>query len=204
MAPLPGLASSPRKLPVCREGKPDTTLPDHAGRAPWATRASQNPDHISGSISSLLVASDIANDVGDVLVAFFLIGDEGGIVVLVVFNRFIDLDVVLGFRNDRLDLAGVFLGIGFLERYQLLGLRRFGCGVGGCHGAGAGGLTTTPARRRRLCDRHDLAGIGRYHRILVEVVKFLTRRRANAFGSEIGFGHGGILGNFSKSGASLG
>jgi hypothetical protein len=36
-----------------------------------------NPEHSSGPISSLLVAADVADDVGDVLVAFFLVGDEG-------------------------------------------------------------------------------------------------------------------------------
>src|SRR5471032_2039155 len=78
--------------------------------------AGENPEHSSGSISSLLVAADVADDVGDVLVAFFLVGDEGGIVVIVVFNGLVDLDVVFGLRNHGLDLAGVFLGVGFLER----------------------------------------------------------------------------------------
>ena len=45
-------------------------------RAPWATRG-QNPEHNSGLISSLLVAADVADDVGDVFVAFFFVGDEG-------------------------------------------------------------------------------------------------------------------------------
>src|SRR6185369_16308735 len=48
------------------------------------------------------------------------------------------------------------------------------------------------------CNRHDLAGIGRDHRVLVQIIEFLTRRRANAFGSEIGFGHVWILGNSEK------
>src|SRR6202140_1540757 len=44
-----------------------------APRALCAARgAAQNPEHSSGSISSLLVAADIADDIGDVLVAFFL------------------------------------------------------------------------------------------------------------------------------------
>src|SRR5471032_1187509 len=86
-------------------------------RVSWATRGnSKNPEHSSGPISSLLVAGDVADDVGDVLVAFFLVGDEGGIVVIVVFNGLVDLDVVFGLRNHGLDLAGVFLGVGFLER----------------------------------------------------------------------------------------
>src|SRR5450432_4606980 len=105
-------------------------LPARRGR-----RTGQNPEHSSGLISSLLVAADVADDVGDVLVAFFLVGDEGGIVIVVVFDSFVDLDVVFGLGNDGLDLAGILLGVGFLERHQLFGLyrlrRRFGGGGGG-------------------------------------------------------------------------
>src|ERR1700730_13269225 len=53
----------------------------------------QNPDHSSGSISSLLVAADVADDVGHVLVAFLFVGDECGIIVIVIFDGFVDLDV---------------------------------------------------------------------------------------------------------------
>src|ERR1700692_2255894 len=88
-------------------GKPVATFPDHAARASWATRG-KNPEHSSGPISSLLVAADVADDVGDVLVAFFLVGDEGGIVIVIVFDGLVDLDVVFRLGNDRLDLAGVF------------------------------------------------------------------------------------------------
>src|ERR1700716_675100 len=90
-------------------------------RVPWATRG-QNPEHNSGLISSLLVAADVADDVGDVLVAFFLVGDEGRIVVIVVFDGLVYFDIVFRFGNDGLDFAGVLLGIGFLERHQLFGL----------------------------------------------------------------------------------
>src|SRR6202051_3303323 len=145
-------------------GKPVATFPDHAARASWATRG-KNPEHSSGPISSLLVAADVADDVGDVLVAFFLVGDEGGIVIVIVFDGLVDLDVVFRLGNDRLDLAGVFLGIGFLERHQLFGLhrlrRRLGCGSGGgrtCAGGG-GGAGPGPRRRDRR-NRHHLAGIG--------------------------------------------
>src|ERR1700744_6638355 len=82
--------------------------------APWAARRG-DPEHSSGSISSLLVASDVANDVGDVFVAFFLVGNEGGVIVVIVFAGFVDFDVVFRFRNDRLDLASIFLGVGLLE-----------------------------------------------------------------------------------------
>src|SRR5580692_2884924 len=99
--------------------------------APWTFRAAwggagQNPEHSSGLISSLLllVIADVADDVGDVLVAFFLVGDDGGIVIIVII---VDLDIVFRFGNDGLDLAGVLLGVGFVERHQLFsldGLRR--------------------------------------------------------------------------------
>src|ERR1700726_2155232 len=189
----------------------------HASALPaelWPLRASarlggagKKPEHSSGLISSLFVAADVANNVGDVLVAFFFVGDEGRIIVIVVFDGFVDLDIVFRFGNDGLDLAGVLLGVGFLERHQLFGLDRLwhdfgGGGSGG--GTGARGGVGAGSRWRNGRDRHHLAGVRRDHRTLVEIVKLLTRRRANAFGSEIGFGHGGILGNFSKNGASLG
>src|ERR1700716_1731265 len=174
--------------------------------APWAARG-KNPEHSSGSISSLFVAADVADNVGHVLVAFFLVGDEGGIVIVVIFDGLVDFDVVFRLGNDGLDLAGVLLGVGFLERHQFFSLDRlrrcFGRGGGG-RGTGAGGRVGAGPRRRDRRDRHHLAGVGRNHRVLVEVVKFLARRRANAFGSEIGFGHVWNPGNFSKNGASLG
>src|ERR1700716_2629011 len=101
--------------------------------------AAQNPEHSSGPISSLLVAADVADDVGDVFVAFFLVGDEGGIVIVVAFDGLVDLDVVFRLRKDGLDLAAVLLGVGFLERH-LLGLDRLRrCFGGGRCRAGTGG-----------------------------------------------------------------
>ncbi len=66
------------------------------------TRDAENPEHSSGPISSLLVAADVADDVGDVLVAFFLIGDEGRIVVVIVLDGLVDLDVVFRIPEPRL------------------------------------------------------------------------------------------------------
>src|SRR6202040_1253203 len=103
--------------------------------AAWVTRDAQNPEHSSGPISSLLVAADVADDIGDVLVAFFLVGDEGGIIIVVVFDGLVDLDVVFRFGNDGLDLAGILLGVGLLERHQLFGLDR----LRRCFGGGGGG-----------------------------------------------------------------
>src|SRR5207253_5673549 len=98
-------------------------------RAIQISRAA-NPEHSSRPISSLLVAGNVADDVGYVLVSFFLVGDKGRIVVIVVFEGLVDFDIVLRFRNNGLDLAGIFLGIGLFQRNQLLGLgglrRRFG------------------------------------------------------------------------------
>src|SRR5262249_59233990 len=73
-------------------------------------RAARTQKHSSRFISSLFVVADVADDVGDVLVAFLFVGDEGGIIVVIAFDGLIDLDVVLGLRHSRLDLAGVLLG----------------------------------------------------------------------------------------------
>src|ERR1700722_9329829 len=59
--------------------------------------AGKKPEHSSGLISSLFVAADVANNVGDVLVAFFFVGDEGRIIIVVVFDGFVDLDIVFRF-----------------------------------------------------------------------------------------------------------
>src|ERR1700722_10989721 len=128
----------------------------------WATRGPK-PEHSSGPISSLLVAADVADDVGDVLVAFLLVGDEGGIIIVVVFDGLVDLDVVFRFRNDGLDLAGVLLGVGLLKRHQLFRLDRLRRGLGGGSGrggAGAGRGVGAGPRRRNRCNRHHLAGVG--------------------------------------------
>src|SRR5437868_5892943 len=91
--------------------------------APWATRAA-NPEHSSESSSSLLVAADIADNVGDVFIAFLFVRDKGGVVIVIVFDGLVDLDVVFRFRNDGFDLARILFGVGFLERHQLLSLDR--------------------------------------------------------------------------------
>src|SRR6185437_5536817 len=91
-----------------------------AGVCPRAFGRNLNPEHSSGPISSLFVAADVADNVGNVLLALFFVGDEGRIIIVIVFNGLVDLDIVFGFGNDGLDLAGVLLGVGFLERHQLL------------------------------------------------------------------------------------
>src|SRR5882724_11981647 len=68
-------------------------------------RTGRTLNHSSGLISSLFVAADVANDVGDVLVAFFLVGNEGRIIIVIVFDGLVDLDVVFRFGNHGFDLA---------------------------------------------------------------------------------------------------
>src|SRR6266700_2774133 len=159
----------------------------HLGR-----RTGMTLNHSSGPISSLFVAADVANDVGDVLVAFFLVGNEGRIIIVIVFDGLVDLDVVFRFGNRGLDLAGVLFGIGLFERDQFLGLggfRRIGGSSRRSSRSARRGIATGGAGRRHRRNRHDLAGIGRDHGTPVQVVELLARGRANAFGSEIGFGH---------------
>src|SRR5437899_4176657 len=133
------------------------------GPLDWPARlgrraVAQNPEHSSGPISSLLVAADVANDVGHVLIALFLVGDEGGIVIVVAFYGLVDLDVVFRLGNDGLDLAGALLGVGFLERHQLFSLDRLGrCfGTGRSRGsAGARRGVGADPRRLHRRNRHD-------------------------------------------------
>src|SRR3954452_1565311 len=115
--------------------------------------------HRSGLISSLFITTDITNDVGDVLIALFLVGNEGRIIVIVVVDGLVDLDIVFRFGNCGLDLAAVLLGIGLLERDRLFGLGRLRRGVCGCSVAGFGAAGRAGRRHRR--NRHHFAGIGR-------------------------------------------
>src|SRR5437867_8897705 len=158
-------------------------------------------NHSSGPISSLFVTSDITDDISDVLIALFLVGNEGGIVVVIAFDGFVDLVFVFLFGNHGLDLAGILLGVGLLERDQLFGLgglRHVGSGGGRSGSRGACGIATGGPRRGNRRNRHDLASVGRDYWTLVQVVELLTRRRANTLGSEIGFGHVWILRNSEK------
>src|ERR1700738_3416859 len=124
-------AGSNRRPLACHASALPAELWPLPGHASQITRAA-NPEHSSGLISSLLVAGNVADDIGHVLVTLFLVRDEGRIVIIVVFEGLVDLDVVFRLRNDGLDLAGILLGIGLLQRHQFLGLgglrRRFGGG----------------------------------------------------------------------------
>src|SRR5215467_11172180 len=91
-------------------------------RRTLGSASGKTQNHSSEIISSLFVTADITNDVGHVLIALFFVGNEGRIIVIVVIEGLVDLDIVLGLGHHGLDLAGVLLGIGLLERHQLLGL----------------------------------------------------------------------------------
>src|SRR6202171_4913562 len=78
--------SNRRPLACHASALPAELWPLNLSSAPWATRWLQNPEHSSGSISSLFVAANVADNVGDVLVAFFLVGDEGRIIVIIAFD----------------------------------------------------------------------------------------------------------------------
>src|SRR5437879_5811976 len=82
-------AGSNRRPLACHASALPAELWPLKGPARLGRLAGRNPDHKSGPISSLLVAPDVANDVGDVLVAFFLVGDEGRIVVVIVLDGFV-------------------------------------------------------------------------------------------------------------------
>src|SRR5207245_7237705 len=74
-------------------------------------------DHTSKATSSLLVVGDVADDVGDIVLSFFFLGDEGRIVVIVL-DGLVGLDIIDRFGNVSLGAAGR-LGIRLLERHGL-------------------------------------------------------------------------------------
>src|SRR5262249_19738790 len=118
-------AGSNRRPLACHASALPAELWPLAESARLGRRAGRTLQHSLGFISSIFVVADVADDVGDVLVAFLFVGDEGRIIVVIAFDGLVDLDVVLGLRNDGLDLSGVLLGIGLLERHHLFGL----CGL---------------------------------------------------------------------------
>src|SRR5918999_1797773 len=185
-------AGSNRRPLACHASALPAELWPLKNRAPQFGVRAMTLNHSSGPISSLFVTSDVADDVGNVLIALFLVGNEGRIVVVIVLDGLVDLDIVFRFGNHGLDLAGVLLGIGLLERDQFFclgGLRHIGGSGSRRGGCSARGIATSGSRRRDRGNRNDLAGIGRNHRALVQVIELFTRRRANTLGSEIGFGH---------------
>src|ERR1700724_2972343 len=119
-------AGSNRRPLACHASALPAELWPRTRRAPQISwRAGMTLNHSSGPISSLFVAADVTNDVGDVLVTLFLVGNEGRIVVVIVCDGLVDLDIVFRFGNHGLDLAAVLFGVGLLQRHQFLGL----CGL---------------------------------------------------------------------------
>src|SRR5262245_22213633 len=130
----------------------------------------------------------LADDVGHVGVAFFLLLDEGRIVEALVAHLDFLFFACCGCLGGSRLLALLF-GLGVLERSEF--------GVGGLRDNSFGWLRWTRrrcrlgscARRCRRSDLYNFACIRRYHRRLVEVVEFTTGVGANALGAEIGFSH---------------
>src|SRR5712691_7815844 len=141
--------------------------------------------------SGLLLVLDVADDVGDVLVAFLLLLDEGSVVHALV----LELDLFLGALGclalGRLLALGLRvsllerneLGLGGLRRHHLF-LRRGRRGA--CRG---GGLRPCPRRRHRR-QRHHGVALRADDRVLVQVVEFRAAIAAEALGAELGFRHG--------------
>src|SRR5262249_49645247 len=131
----------------------------------------------------------LADDVGYVGVAFFLLLDEGRIVeALVAHLDFLFLACRGRLGGSRL-LALVF-GLGVLERneFGVGGLRYDGFGLRRCRTRRRYGFGSR-ARRGWRSDWYDFACIRRNHRRLVEVVELTTSIGTNALGAEIGFSH---------------
>src|SRR5438067_13355379 len=86
-----GQSGSNRRPLACHASALPAELWPLKPAAPWATRAA-NPEHSSESSSSLLVAADIADNVGDVFIAFLFVRDKGGVVIVIVFDGLVDLE----------------------------------------------------------------------------------------------------------------
>src|ERR1700722_5235836 len=143
-------------------------------------------------LSFLLVLDVAANDVGDIGVFFFLLLDEGGIVESLIH---LDLFFDIGLGGLDRSFRPLRLGFGVFERDEF-GLLRLGrddfLGRSGSGRAGCGHRRRLWARARgRQLHRHDLAGIGRDHGILVEIVEFASGFGTDAFGAKFRFAHGG-------------
>jgi hypothetical protein len=67
-------------------------LVSHFPRARWVAANREN----------VLVAADVADNVGDVLVTFFFVSNDGRnfIITIIIFDGLVDLDIVLGLGND--------------------------------------------------------------------------------------------------------
>ena len=154
-------------------------------------------------ISSLLLVLDVADDVGDVLVALLLFFDEGRIV-----ERLIDLDVLLFGTLDRFAVNRFLsrrlrIRLFELNELGLGGLRRHRLFAGGRRRRAGGGRIRTSTRWRERGDFKDGLALRANDRILAEVIEFRAAMATEALSAELGFRH--VAGSLSGSGGgSLG
>src|ERR1700688_1692639 len=158
-------------------------------------RASRNAFRRTSS-GLLFLLDGFADDVGHIGIAFLLLLDEGGIV-----EARIDLDL-FGLARRRAFrprgfLFGLLLRLGLLERDEFsVGRLWHDCfnfyhRRRPCDGYWRNGFGPR-ARRRRNDNWYDLAGIGRDHRRLTEIVELAAGVRTDALGAEISFRHGQV------------
>src|SRR6516165_6839494 len=140
--------------------------------------------------SRFLLVVAAPDDVGDVLVAFLLLLDEGGVVHALVFDLHLFLGALGRLAFGRLLALG--LRVRFLKRdeFGLRGLRRHHLFFRRRRrSAGSGdGLRSRPRVHRR--DLHDGLAFRADDRILAEIVEFRAAIAAEALGAELGFRHG--------------
>src|SRR4029077_12967768 len=139
--------------------------------------------------SGFLLVVDVADNVGDVLVALLLLLDEGGVVHALVFKLHILFAALfrLAFRR----LLALRLGIRLFQgdEFSLGGLRRRHLFFSRRGGSGNGrGFRPRPRGDRGKL--HDRVAFRADDRILVEIVKFRGAVGAEALSAELGFRHG--------------
>src|SRR5665213_539053 len=131
----------------------------------------------------------LTDDVGHIGIAFFLFLDECGVV-----GTGLDLDFLnLAGRTSRRLLA-LLLGLGILKRNEFgiggLGYYRFRLRHRSRRGPRDRRCRFGPRARLRRHDARDyLAGIGRNHRRLAEIVELAAGFRTDALGAEFCFRH---------------
>src|SRR3954469_4976216 len=144
----------------------------------------------------LFVFAAFADDVGDVVVAFFLLFDEGG------FLGLLDLEIVVALDGFAVLLAGGF-SVGVLKRDKLDvgGLRQFGFGLLRLRGGGSGRCSGNASGSRGGCfggaatrhgnnDLEHRAALWADDRIFAEIVEFGAATAAETLSAELGFCHG--------------
>src|SRR5271169_1315219 len=166
--------------------------------APIRELSRRSPANTCGAreASGLLFLLDgLTNDVGHVGIAFFLFLDEGGVVGALVDLNFFDFARRARAFGRR--LLTLLFGLGVFERDKF-SIRRLGHDYlrlrrgGGARDRRRLSRLWSRTRLRRRRDWHHLAGIGRYHRRLAEIVELAAGIRTDAFGAEFSFRHGRV------------